>query len=73
MSWKGNGRDEDRAWFQGNIRIKETGMEGLDLGSLREWQELIVIRLCEKFLLASERIKCQLGDHSFVTGANCLE
>jgi hypothetical protein len=31
VSWKGNGRDEDRAWFQGNIRVKETGMEGLDL------------------------------------------
>lgn len=33
MGWKDNGRmNEAMAWFQGDIRVKERGLEGLDLG-----------------------------------------
>lgn len=29
--WKDSGRDEARAWFQGDIRVKDAGMDDLDL------------------------------------------
>lgn len=29
---EGQWQDEAMAWFQGDIRVKERGMEGLDLG-----------------------------------------
>lgn len=33
VGWKDNGRmNEAMAWFQGDIRVKERGLEGLDLG-----------------------------------------
>lgn len=33
LGWKDHGRmNEAMAWFQGDIRVKERGLEGLDLG-----------------------------------------